>query len=290
MDCILNELSLNGQFSTIQNFVESGVKPIVDVMNDMVKCGVALLYKKSTFYSCFVTSDKNFYDVIFGDCSRQNDEIRRFKNKLARLQNEPYWDSIPKQDSNVDYLWEKRVGEIVNVNNTALAEVYARKMYLISFTHDDFIGRKVKVKEKDKEFLEIPNIWAGGQLQDELFNSGQLRLSDYLPSKFARKLNFSELKQKDGFDNITKANLNLFLDSFRMFENKSWQGIFTDDGLEFKEFHQNRKTKNFFSAKYWSKGIYKFRVNDKIRCFGYKSNGLFYLLRIDLDHKLSDLG
>ena len=38
------------------------------------------------------------------------------------------------------------------------------------------------------------------------------------------------------------------------------------------------------------KTMRKIRVNDKVGCFGYRKANTFYILRIDLEHKLSDLG
>ena len=45
-----------------------------------------------------------------------------------------------------------------------------------------------------------------------------------------------------------------------------------------------------FSTELWAKGIHKFRVSQEIRCFGYREGDKFHLLRIDLDHVLSDKG
>lgn len=36
--------------------------------------------------------------------------------------------------------------------------------------------------------------------------------------------------------------------------------------------------------------ICKFRVSEKFRCFGYRKKDTFFVLRIDLEHKLSDKG
>lgn len=51
MDCILNELSLNGQYKNIDDFEKSGVKPLSAVLHDMSVLGIDLLYKKSDFYN-----------------------------------------------------------------------------------------------------------------------------------------------------------------------------------------------------------------------------------------------
>ena len=79
-------------------------------------------------------------------------------------------------------------------------------------------------------------------------------------------------------------------DAFKKFETLTWNQIMVDDALDYKEFHKNRNTRVFFTKEQWEKTIRKFRVNDKIRCFGYQLNNKFYVLRLDLEHRLSDLG
>lgn len=82
----------------------------------------------------------------------------------------------------------------------------------------------------------------------------------------------------------------MFKSTFGKFESLSWQQIATDDGLDYKEFSKNKKTSAYFSDDEWCYGIHKFRIDQKIRCFGNTINGIFHVLRFDLDHKLSDLG
>ena len=59
--------------------------------------------------------------------------------------------------------------------------------------------------------------------------------------------------------------LNLLLIKF---ESLSWQQIVTDDGLDYKEFSKNKKTGTYFSDDEWRAGVHKFRIDQKIRCFG----------------------
>lgn len=53
---------------------------------------------------------------------------------------------------------------------------------------------------------------------------------------------------------------------------------------------KNKKIKRYFSDDLWKKGVKKFRITQRNRCFGYVDNGVFYVLRFDLDHELSDVG
>lgn len=128
MECILNELSLEGQYEDMDDFIQRGVVPLSEVLSDMEVLGITLLYKKSDFYSRMVTIDKCFHEMVFSRESRTNDQMRRMKNKLAKLQNEPFWDVDMKQLPDVIYYWMKPDGMQVDVSSTALAEVYARKV------------------------------------------------------------------------------------------------------------------------------------------------------------------
>ena len=69
-----------------------------------------------------------------------------------------------------------------------------------------------------------------------------------------------------------------------------WNAIATDKGLDYKTYKKNRKSRRYFSDDLWKKGIKKFRIAQRNRCFGYVDNGVFYVLRFDLDHELSDVG
>ena len=60
MDHILNELSLAGQFQSVDDFVREGALPLADVLADIAKFGGTLLYKKSDFYYYF-----DFFLVIY---------------------------------------------------------------------------------------------------------------------------------------------------------------------------------------------------------------------------------
>lgn len=81
MDCILNELSLNGQYKDIDDFEKSGVKPLSAVLHDMSVLGIDLLYKKSDFYNSNVTSNETFYSIIFSRAAKVNDSMRRMKSQ-----------------------------------------------------------------------------------------------------------------------------------------------------------------------------------------------------------------
>ena len=111
-----------------------------------------------------------------------------------------------------------------------------------------------------------------------------------MKNKFCSKLNFDYIDSRNGLNLINKENMNSFLNSFQDFERMTWQQIITSDAFDYKDFHKNRSTRDYFSPEDWDKGVKKFRISQEIRCFGYVLENVFYVRRIDLDHILSDKG
>ncbi|RLA70977.1 MAG: hypothetical protein DRG24_06135 [Epsilonproteobacteria bacterium] len=70
----------------------------------------------------------------------------------------------------------------------------------------------------------------------------------------------------------------------------SWDDIKNSDGLEYKQYKPNKKDDWFRKTIYSSKDIYKFRITQKYRCFGYRDMDKFFILRFEIDHKKSDKG
>lgn len=118
-----------------------------------------------------------------------------------------------------------------------------------------------------------------------------MSLKKYITTHFGEgKLDFSLIDGTHGFSLIGNENQNEFIDSFRKFEELDWNTIATDKGLDYKTYNKNKKSKRYFSDEQWKKGIKKFRITQRNRCFGYVENGVFYVLRFDLDRELSDVG
>jgi hypothetical protein len=118
-----------------------------------------------------------------------------------------------------------------------------------------------------------------------------LSLKKYITTHFGEgKLDFSLIDDTHGFSLIDNENQNEFIDSFRKFEELNRNAIATDKGLDYKTYNKNKKSKRYFSDNLWKKGIKKFKITQRNRCFGYVDNGIFYVLRFDLDHELSDVG
>ena len=291
MEHILNELSLVGQYSSVDEFVKHGAIPLADVLTEINTFGGSLLYKKSDFYQCKALPDKTFFEIVFtGSDARRIDELRRLKSRLATLMNDPFWDLDSKQNESAVYLMVDALGKDVNVSGTSVAEAFVRNACLVSFSKSAFQRATISVKAStDDEYSSVSNVWQEGQVCEVLRKAGFLSIPDYIVHAYTGKLDFSQLDAQY-FGLINAENLSLFESGFQKFNDLSWPQISVDTGLDYKEFDQNRRTRSYFPNEIWQKGVMKFRISRGIRCFGYVEDGVFYVLRLDLEHELSDLG
>ena len=296
MDVLINDISLNGQFTTVDDFLVS-TKVIVQILEEIKHVNsksvsedkYIRLFKKTDFNQVSITPTIKFYDLLTSHESRLNPQILKFKSILANLQIEPYWDTQCQQDSTKLYIWDRGYENQENISNSCLAEAYARNASLISFVPSEFNFSPIVVRE-GQHTMDIPNFFKELQLLEYCHDTDIISHADYIKLIYHTKLNFDNIFLTNGFDLINSRNINEFLDAFRLFEEKDWQDIFVDGALDYKEYHKNRRTKRYFPDEIWSKGIYKFRITRRYRAFGYQENNIFYVLRFDLDHELSDNG
>ncbi len=283
---IINELSLNGQFHDSRDFWQNGMPPFYKALEDATLFGVRYLFKQGNFYGAQATRDKTLHDLLTAPEARIIDEARLYKSALARAIRDPFWDDDPQQDMNEHYQSEGK-----DVSGSSVAEAAVRQVCLLSFMRSQYEKHPVVVTKDDGTTIPVGNIWKGNQLYSILFDRGELSLKDYITIRFSGgKFDFSLIDDTQGFSLIDNGNQNEFIDSFSKFCNLDWNLIATDNGLDFKPYSKNRKSKRYFSDDLWKKGIKKFRITQRNRCFGYVENGVFYVLRFDLDHELSDVG
>ena len=293
MDYVLNELSLIGQYADSDQFIRDGVKPILGVLKTLADFGINSILKKSTFTLLDVSPGKPLYELFK---TKQPDSVRAVYAQLARMQTSPFWDNNSMQEEGKCYFL-RRTGKDetteVNVTGTGVAESYSRKGCLISFKGAGYDEKKVDVRKEDEEGYNNPamvNLHDSNDAENFLFESGAIDYQAYIKIRFCGKFVYDELSEKQGLNLVSCTNFRQFFQSFKDFDEYSWQQIQMSDGFEYKPFHKNRHTQSSFNKEQWDKGIKKFRVNDEIRCFGYREGDKFHLLKIDLDHILSDKG
>lgn len=103
-------------------------------------------------------------------------------------------------------------------------------------------------------------------------------------------LNFSLLEDDYGFDILNSDQEKEFLSTFNKFSKMSWSDIIKSGankkGLNYKAYDGDW----FQNTKYKDIKIFKFRTSKKYRCFGYREKDEFFVLRFEVDHKMSDNG
>lgn len=276
MEILLNELSLEGQYGSVEEFCEDALLKIVKIFKEL-KDDEDLVFKKYEFYSYKVTSELSIHDVLTGPLSRTYDVLRRLKLFLHSFFKEPYWEN-DSQQKECDYIFEDD-----KINTTSIAEAYERDRMIISFKHHRFLMDSLEVNGGDG-VRSIFNLKEANDLLRVKYDAGRLALREYCSAKFSNgsKLDFSEVDLKESFGLLSKMDEKLFLEGFNKFDSLEWQQIFSDDGLDYKEYSSRNFYRSIESRKH------KFRISQRYRCFGYVKEGVFYVLCFDLTHKLSD--
>jgi hypothetical protein len=278
-EILINELSLNGQFNSVSEFIEGALIKFNALLNE-IKGPSVLLYKNHMFYESKITEDTTIYNILVSAISRQYDEIRKMKSSLVCLFEEPYWENNQKHSPNLLYLF---MGNCVT--GQSLAEACERDRIVISFIHPDFSSERLLILKENTE-VTLDNIVNRIDYIERAYNKNIISCEEYCKKKFrGDKLNFSRINLKESFDLLSKEEESLFIDGFRKFTELTWSQIFDDSALRFKEYKDN---KNYFKS--LNKKIHKFRISRKYRCFGYIEQGIFYVFLFDLTHDLSDDG
>lgn len=279
MEVLINELSLHGQYSSEEQFEDIGVMPLISVFKEL-NTERDTVFRKYDLYTYKITPEKSLHDFLVSQTSRLSDATRRLKSLLSSfILDEPYWENTQKHTASNAYLFAGN-----NVCGSSLAEACERDKAIISFHSEDFNTNKIDISKDASEEITLDNLFEKGHCNELNWERHIIRVDEYCFSRFkGDKLDFSQIDDKLGFELLKKEDEGVFIDAFRKFTELSWQQISMDDALDYKPYPDNDKIFRYVPHK-----IHKFRVTQKYRCFGYTLNGVFYVLRFDLEHKLSD--
>ncbi|MDF0720124.1 hypothetical protein P0M11_08940 [Kaistella sp. PBT33-4] len=286
MELLLNELSLHNQYSSSENFRVTGLREIIQFFQ-LQKTSCITILKKSDIYSREVYNGITMLSAMTTENLSKSDEIRKLKSDLSKVINDPFWDFSKKCDGAAKY-----THNTVNVNDSALAECYERKIFLISFIPSNYSSEIINV-EKDKHSQKISNYTNNRALVQKLYEQNLVSFEVFCKNYYnGSKLDFSKINVKNSFDQILdKKDEIQFINSFNMFSSTNWSDILKQSGkgkniagFDYKKFHDQ----DHFAQYSTSSPIYKFRVTQKFRVFGYRIKDSFILLEFDLTHQLSD--
>ena len=285
MEVLINEISLYAQYPSVKHFKENSLLEIIRILDAVPPEEINLL-KSNSLWKRPITSKSTLHDILINK-DRNDDESVRLKSQIASLMGTPpYWEENQKHDPQEEYLWNNEI-----VTSTALAEASARDRVTISFPSSKFDDSPLRIAVNAKQTIDIMNFfscrgwveWLG----DKQYISRQHQC--YLFFKDS-KINFKNLEREYGFDSIDSSLHKKFINVFKRFEKMSWEEILSSDGLKYKAYKPTDNNNWFSNSPFADNRIYKFRIDQKMRCYGYRKNDIFHVLRLETDHSASDKG
>jgi hypothetical protein len=284
MEVLMNELSLEGQFSNLNEFLNS-LKEMIVVQKIMDNAQIKLL-KHYNLMNEKVTESQTLHDVLTDNSVKTTNEIRRFKMYLKRLLSEPsFWHESQLHNNSDNYV----CNYTNKTNDYSLAEACERDRKVLSFKNTMFLENTLEMKKNNTK-IDLINFHNRYLLNEILFEEGKIDELDYCKFQFAdSNISFEKLEKDFSFNILTYEEKKMFISTFKMISEMSWDDILSHDGLDYKPYDPPRNSW-FLNTPYAEKKIFKFRTSQKCRCFGYRENDIFYVLRFERDHKISDNG
>jgi len=169
----------------------------------------------------------------------------------------------------------------------------------ISFNSDDKWDKEIIILQKqnisDEEEIAV-NIRHASRVKHleyhtDFFAMLQIKPIEYCHLQFKNtNLNFTKLDDEFGFEILNSLQEKEFLNTFNKFSQMSWNDILKSSaytkGLNYKSYDGDW----FKNTEYSQKNIFKFRTSQKYRCFGYREGNVFFVLRFEIDHEISNNG
>lgn len=282
----LNELSLDGQYNTPEEFLEACI-PFMRCLKTVKELNKWRITKHSEFYKCKITKRECFNDLR----GMRGDAARRLKSLLlSTAESPPFWDMNEEfhQDLNCNYYIENH-----NVSATSAAEAAEAESFLLSFDKEFYCDRELEVNCDNGKKFPVPSVVSGKYLADVLWARDEIDVKQYLLMRYeGTRLDFSLLEEGYGFEDFEKREIQDCLREFERFiALEDWNAVFADRSLHYKQYTPSVSSENWFrNSTYCDKTIDKFRCVNPKRCFGYKEGEVFYVLRMERDHRISDKG
>lgn len=200
MSVIINDLSIDGQFSDVDEFCDNILEqmiPILDILNDL---DINVLKGYNT-YNLNITKSEKLIDIMK---VRGKPEITKLKSQLSKMfLDEPYWESDKK--SNTGSIYECEFTD--ELEGYCIAEAFEREVPVLSFEHNRFKNNKILIKKDDIE-ENVLNIYDYNNALDTFKESGKISPFEYLSERYKFKDSFGLSMGKNLFnDFIEEASL-----------------------------------------------------------------------------------
>ncbi len=245
------------------------------------------IQKHSMLYGRKITKDKTLNDLR----GMRGDHVTRLKSLLLSVTDAPpFWDWKEEfaQDLTAEYICDNE-----EVSATSLPEAAEDNGVLLSFSHKRYQDRVLRIVKNGQDIFSLPAAATVSFMAKCLLDRNVLEFNEYLLARYAdTRLNFSMLEPEYGFDNFEKEEVDDCLRTFDKFVSiHTWDEIYQDPGLKYKKYSPSSDAYDWFHrTKYCGLSIDKFRCGNPKRCFGFREGDVFYVLRMERDHKISDHG
>lgn len=290
MDAFINEESLCSQHETIDDFLQKS-EPLFKCLNYIIKQQKQSIkiYKHSELFNKEIIKGIKFSDLR---ALPYNDQITKMKSiLLAITDNPPYWDldyADIKQDFNKKYLFQEK-----DVTTTSIAEATERNGIIMNFFNEMYNDQILQI-HKEEELKLLQSTYSYKYFLKYLLDKEIITMDEFVQVAYkGTRLDFSEFDTKYGFYNFEKKEKEECIETFDRFVNHvGWGDIFQDRTFCYKSYKPNNKKNDWFSeTKYNNIDIDKFRCGENPkRCFGYRKDGKFFVLRMRRTHDISDNG
>lgn len=292
MEFLINELSLDGQFESNNEFAES-IRDFIRIIKIAEEQSI-IISKKFDLYSRKVTANESLSDLFRTRGTKENDHYRRMKSILLKNSyNPPFWEVNQLHKSTNKY--ENNL--LGNLVGSSIAEACERDKAIISFNHHLFKDKIISVNKNDT-LISIYNATYQQCFLNYIFNDvSVINIEKFCTYKYENtRLCCDKLEDEYGFSQLEKHEREMVIETFdRMVNKNNWNEVYVDPSLHYKEYSPSSKKDDWFAnKKYDNLKIDKFRCGNtkvaSLRCFGYRDGEVFHVLRFERDHRISDKG
>lgn len=273
MEIILNELSI----MNINEFKD--LKGYISILKLNEELDEIILLKKSDCYNYKTNIGGKTLSNILIDS--RDDHVKRIKLYLAKLLEPPYWDLFSKQ-TKVHYYHSELTDE---KENYGIAEASERDKIIFSFLDDCDTSIK-KENSCDGDLIEeilIKNIQEKNKLLKILFFDNIINCEVFL--KHYEFKNYKFIENKKLLNSIPDDKIVEFVkDCLNNEERENCEDFnrFTTPPADIY------RSESFYIALEKTVKLHKYRINQKIRCWGYKNDdNKFVPVYYEADHGVS---
>lgn len=161
MAIIVNELSLDGQYGTKQEFI-SNIRTTGIILRCLNLFNVEIL-KGRVFYSCMVTEYHSLFEIFYE--KSPDPTLQAFKSELLKIVADPFWENNQKHTCTDKYTYE----HTALLCQYGLAEATEDERTVMSFNHLNYQTNSLSIK-KNRNPVTLYNICSIPTLQFKIID------------------------------------------------------------------------------------------------------------------------